>query len=85
MNNHDSDCSTNNAGVPELLGPCDCSKGDGVSPRLLGLVEKLEHQVERLSRTPKAHKDRLKVDSQYRGARARLLNAIKVLSGGRKP
>lgn len=26
---HDSDCSTNNRGVPELLGPCDCSiKGD---------------------------------------------------------
>lgn len=23
--NHDSDCSTNNHGVPELLGPCDCS------------------------------------------------------------
>jgi hypothetical protein len=22
---HDSDCSTNNRGVPELLGPCDCS------------------------------------------------------------
>lgn len=22
---HDSDCSTNNAGCPELLGPCDCS------------------------------------------------------------
>ena len=21
---HDSDCSTNNRGVPELLGPCDC-------------------------------------------------------------
>ncbi len=21
---HDSDCSTNNGGVPELLGPCDC-------------------------------------------------------------
>jgi hypothetical protein len=25
---HDSDCSTNNHGVPELLGPCDCSKKD---------------------------------------------------------
>ena len=24
-NNHDSDCSTNNRGVPELLGPYDCS------------------------------------------------------------
>lgn len=22
---HDSDCSTNNRGVPDLLGPCDCS------------------------------------------------------------
>ena len=22
---HDSDCATNNRGVPELLGPCDCS------------------------------------------------------------
>lgn len=22
---HDSDCSTSNRGVPELLGPCDCS------------------------------------------------------------
>lgn len=22
---HESDCSTNNRGVPELLGPCDCS------------------------------------------------------------
>jgi hypothetical protein len=21
---HDSDCSTNNRGVPDLLGPCDC-------------------------------------------------------------
>lgn len=22
---HDSDCSIHNAGVPEMLGPCDCS------------------------------------------------------------
>lgn len=76
---HDSDCATNNAGTPELLGTCDCSKGDGISPRLLGMVENLEQQIERLSRTPKTHKDRLKVDSQYRAARARLFSAIKVL------
>lgn len=25
---HDSDCSTNNRGVPELLGPCDCKGVD---------------------------------------------------------
>jgi len=24
MNGHWSDCSTNNRGCPELLGPCDC-------------------------------------------------------------
>lgn len=24
---HESDCSTNNRGVPELLGPCDCKGG----------------------------------------------------------
>lgn len=29
-NNHDSDCSTNNRGVPELLGPCDCSLSKAV-------------------------------------------------------
>lgn len=23
---HDSDCSTNNRGCPELLGPCDCGR-----------------------------------------------------------
>lgn len=26
---HDSDCSTNNRGVPELLGTCDCSASNG--------------------------------------------------------
>lgn len=24
MTNHDSDCSINNRGCPEILGPCDC-------------------------------------------------------------
>lgn len=27
---HDSDCSTNNRGVPDLLGPCDCSLSESV-------------------------------------------------------
>lgn len=27
---HDSDCSTNNRGVPDLLGPCDCSLSETV-------------------------------------------------------
>lgn len=75
---HDSDCATNNTGVPELLGPCNCSRGEGLPPRLLGLVERLEHQVERLAHTPKSHKNYLKIDSQYRGARAALINAIKL-------
>jgi len=25
INVHDSDCSSNNRGVPDMLGPCDCS------------------------------------------------------------
>jgi len=29
---HDSDCSTNNRGVPELLGPCDCSAAAPAAP-----------------------------------------------------
>ena len=27
---HDSDCSTNNRGVPERLGPCDCSADQAI-------------------------------------------------------
>jgi len=77
---HDSDCATNNAGVPELLGPCDCSKGDGLPPRLLGLIEKFKHQVERRAHTLKTHKNYLTIDSQYRRARAALINAIKLWS-----
>lgn len=75
---HDSDCSTNNSGVPELMGPCDCSKGDGLPPRIMGLVAKLESQLERLTHTKKTHKAYLTIDSQYRKARADLLNAIKL-------
>jgi len=74
---HDSDCATNNTGSPELLGKCDCSKGDGLSPRMLGLFEKFEAAAIKLAHTPKARKNHLDVDSKFRGAKADLLNAIK--------
>lgn len=78
MINHDSDCATNNAGVPELLGPCDCSVGEGLPPRILGLVDKLERQAEVRARTPKKSRNYLAVDSCYRHARSELLNAFKL-------
>lgn len=75
---HDSCCALHNEGVPELLGPCDCSKGDGLPPRLLALVAKLESQLVRRTHTKKTHKAYLAIDSQYRTARANLINALKL-------
>lgn len=40
---HDSDCSTNNRGVPELLGPCDCSVSVTVKPALT--VERIREEL----------------------------------------
>lgn len=40
---HDSDCSSNNEGVPELYGPCDCSINPrGAYVRAIALTRKLE-------------------------------------------
>lgn len=54
---HDSDCSINNRGVPELLGPCDCSMVEEApsAPAELGFPS-LEEFAAR-SRPPKGYED----------------------------
>lgn len=77
---HDSDCSTNNAGVPELIGPCDCSNLSDLSPRIRGIIATLEHKITRLAHTPKSGSRRVQAQSEYLKARAALAQAIRKLS-----
>ena len=44
---HDSDCSTNNRGVPELLGSCDCKPNDNLAQRVCTREEFEQRVAER--------------------------------------